>query len=385
MKFLGYTRPDGQVGVRNHLLVLPSVVCANDTALRIAAQLVGAVSVTHPHGCSQLTADAQQTCRTLTNYALNPNVGAVIVVGLGCETVRAQDLAQDIAQSGKPVACLIIQEEGGTLKTIAKGVNIGRQFFEQLSQMKREEHDVSEIILGLECGGSDSGSGISANPAAGYVSDRLVSLGGTAILSETQEVIGAEHLLAARAADAAIGQQLLDTVRGVEKEVLRYGVDIRLANPTPGNKEGGITTLEEKSLGCLYKAGTSSLQEVLDYAQRPSRKGLVFMNTPGHDAESITGELAGGAQVIIFTTGRGSCVGASIAPVIKVSSNTATYERMQDNMDINAGQVLDGKLSIAQMGELIWQELLEVINGKVTKAEVMGYDCFAINRIAPTQ
>lgn len=384
--FLGYARADGGVGVRNHLLVLPSVVCANDTALRIAAQLNGAVSVTHQHGCAQLPADSEQTKRTLIGFGSNPNVAACIVVGLGCETIQAAEVADGIARTGKPVAHLVIQEECGTLNTISKGVRIGRELLADLSLLQRTEHPLSRLILGLECGGSDAWSGLSANPAVGDASDRLIREGGTSILSETQEAIGAEHLLARRAVSPEVAERLFAVVRRAEEGALSGGVDIRLANPTPGNRQGGLSTLEEKSLGCISKAGTEApLQEVLEFAERPTRHGLVFMDTPGHDIESITGMVAGGAQAIFFTTGRGTCTGCPVAPVIKVCSNSPTFERMRDNMDVDAGPIIAGTRTIAEIGEALFEELLRVCSGRSTKSEDLGYGSFAINRIGPTQ
>ena len=386
MKFMGYGRPDGTVGVRNLLLVLPSVVCANDTAMRIAAQLSGAVYVTHQHGCAQLPDDAAQTRRTLAGFGGNPNVAACIVVGLGCEGIRAQDVAADIAKTGKPVASLVIQEEGGTISTIARGVKIGRVMLSEMSAQIREEHDLSELTLGLECGGSDSWSGLSGNPVAGVVSDMLVTEGGCSILSETQEIIGAEHILAKRAVSKEVADKLLAMVAKAESGALAGGSDIRMANPSPGNKEGGLTTLEEKSLGCINKAGSiAPLQEVIAYAEKPTRKGLVFMDTPGHDIESITGMVAGGAQVVLFTTGRGTCTGCPIAPVIKICTNTPTYEKMKDNMDVDAGAILEGKATIQEIGGKTFDLMVEVCNGKTTKTEELGYGSFAINRIGPTQ
>ncbi|MDR2528476.1 MAG: UxaA family hydrolase [Synergistaceae bacterium] len=386
MNFMGYARADGRVGVRNHLLVLPSVVCANDTAARIAAQLNGAVFVTHQHGCAQLPADAAQTRRTLAGFGSNPNVAACIVVGLGCETLAAKDIAEEIAKTGAPVVSLVIQEMGGTLNTVNEGVKAGRKLLTHISQLKREPHPFSKLILGLECGGSDAWSGLSANPAVGNASDLLIRAGGTSILSETQEIIGAEHILAARATDRATAERLVETARRAEAGALSGGVDIRLANPTPGNKAGGLSTLEEKSLGCISKAGVEApLLEVLNYAETPTKRGLVFMDTPGHDIESITGMVAGGAQVIFFTTGRGTCTGCPIAPVIKVCSNTPTFERMSDNMDVDAGEIITGEKTIAQVGKALFNEMLEVCGGKSTKSEELGYGSFAINRISPTQ
>ncbi|GHS95442.1 carbohydrate hydrolase [Synergistales bacterium] len=386
--FMGYARPDGSVGVRNHLLVLPSVVCSCDAASRIALQLNGAVSVTHQHGCAQLPADSAQTRRTLAGFGANPNVAACIVVGLGCETISASDIALDIERlaPGKPVVSLVIQDEGGTLNTINKGVKIGREMLSAISTLTRSPHPLSKLILGLECGGSDAWSGLSANPVVGNASDRLIAAGGTSILSETQEIIGAEHILAKRAIDKETAERLIAVVRRAEEGALSGGVDIRLANPTPGNRQGGLSTLEEKSLGCISKAGLDApILEVLDFAERPTRRGLVVMDTPGHDIESITGMAAGGAQVIFFTTGRGTCTGCPIAPVIKICSNTERFVRMRDNMDVDAGAVITGDKTISDIGEYLFDEMIRVASGKSTKSEDLGYGSFAINRIGPTQ
>ncbi|HXK90067.1 MAG TPA: UxaA family hydrolase [Thermosynergistes sp.] len=385
MKIMGYVRPNGAVGIRNHLLVLPSVVCANDAARKIAEQLAGAVWVDHQHGCAELAPDAEQTRRTLAGFASNPNVGACIIVGLGCEVVNAHGLAEAVAKTGKPVECFVIQEVGGTVNTVAAAVKAGSRMLEMLSKQEREECDLSSITLALECGGSDACSGIAANPAVGAASDMLVEQGGTSILSETQELIGAEHLLAKRAVSPEVAERIWYICKRAEEGALKMGVDIRYTNPAPGNIEGGITTLEEKSLGCIHKAGHTPIQEVVEYAEAPKKKGLVIMDTPGHDVESITGMVAGGAQVVVFTTGRGTPVGCPIAPVIKVASNTTMYERMRDNMDINAGEIVDGEKSIRDVGKEIFDEIIAVCNGKKTKAEVLGFGSFAVNRIGPTQ
>ena len=243
---------------------------------------------------------------------------------------------------------------------------------------------MEDIILATECGGSDACSGLSANPSLGYCSDKMVELGGTAILAETTELFGAEHLLADRAADETVRKRVYEVINRMEKKILDMGVDLRGAQPSPGNMEGGITTIEEKSLGCVYKGGESTLQEVIDYAYKPTKKGLVWMDTPGHDIEQLVGMVAGGAQVVIFTTGRGTPTGSPIAPVIKVATNTYTYENMIDNMDVNAGMIVTGDETIAEVGERLFTEMVEVMNGKLTKAEILGHHEFGINRIGPT-
>ena len=365
--------------------ILTTWACANNTVQRIAQQLPGAVGITHQHGCSQFPIDGEQTKRTLVGFGTNPNVGACIVVGLGCENVQPQEVAAGIAKSGKPVACIVIQEAGGTINAVSEGVRIGRKMLADLSLQEKEEHDLSEIILGLECGGSDTTSGIAANPAVGVASDLLVEHGGTAILSETQELIGAEHLLAERAVSQEVAKRVIEIVKRAEESAFRMGEDIRLANPSPGNKKGGLSTLEEKSLGCVHKAGLAPVQEVIEYAYKPTKKGLVIMDTPGNDIESITGMAAGGAQIIVFTTGRGTPTACPIAPTIKVCGNGNTCRTMEDNIDISAAGIIEGTSTVREVGERIFAELVEVCRGKLTKAEQLGFGDFGINRIGPTQ
>jgi altronate dehydratase large subunit len=331
-----------------------------------------------------LAFDAEQTARTLIGVGRNPNVAAVLVIGLGCEVVNSSMIASKIAESGKPAKNLIIQEVGGTLKTVKEGLRIAREMASFASRLKREKANIDSLILGVECGGSDACSGLSANPALGIVSDILVKEGGTVILSETTESIGAEHILAKRAINRAVKKKILEIVKRTEMRALSLGVDIGRANPAPGNYEGGITTLEEKSLGCVMKGGSSKIMEVLEYAETPTKKGLVLMDTPGHDAESVTGLLAGGTQIIAFTTGRGNPLGSPITPVIKIASNSYVYSKMKDNMDINAGEIITGNKSVQEIGKKIFSEIVRVSSGKLTKSEILGHREFAINRIGPS-
>jgi len=384
MDFLGYKRPDGKVGVRNHVVILPSVACSSEVCNAIARKVKGTLSIPHQHGCAQLTFDAEQTARTLIGVGKNPNVAAVLVIGLGCEGVNSSMISSKIAESGKPVKNLVIQEVGGSPKTIKEGIKIARQMVSLASRLKREKANLDSLILGVECGGSDACSGLSANPALGVTSDLLVKEGGTIILSETTESIGAEHILAKRAINKKVKEKILEIVRRTEMRALNLGLDIGKANPAPGNYEGGITTLEEKSLGCVMKGGTSKVMEVLEYSEIPTQKGLVLMDTPGHDAESMTGLIAGGTQMIAFTTGRGNPLGSPIAPVIKIASNSYLYSKMMDNMDINAGEIVTGNKTVQEIGEKIFREVFRVANGKLTKSEILEHREFAINRIGPS-
>jgi len=386
MEFMGYRRRDGRAGVRNHVLILPSVVCANRVARGISQKVPGTTWVEHQHGCAQLGADAQMTRRVLAGHGTHPNVYGVVVVGLGCETLQARDIAAEIKDTcpEKPVQLIVIQDEGGSVKSIAAGASAAGAMVGEASRLERTPADASELILGTECGGSDACSGISANPALGAVSDRLIDAGGSVILAETTELIGAEHLIAARAVSPQVSARCYEVIRSCENAAKSMGVDMRGGQPTPGNIEGGLSTIEEKSLGCIYKAGTKPLQEVIDYAMPVRKKGLVWMDTLGHDIEQLTAMVAGGCQIVVFTTGRGTCCGSPIAPTIKVATHTAMYERMKDNMDMNAGTILTGAETVEEVGERIFTELIEVASGRLTRAEVLGFNDFAIRRIGPS-
>jgi altronate dehydratase large subunit len=386
MTFLGYRRTDGRVGIRNHVLIIPSVVCANRVARGISQLVTGTTWVEHQHGCTQLGDDAALTRRVLVAHGTHPNVYGVVVVGLGCETMRAQDIAAGIREAcpDKPLRLVIIQDEGGSVKAIAAGASAAHKMVSGASCMERTPSDVSELILGTECGGSDACSGISANPALGVASDLLIDAGGSVILAETTELIGAEHLIAARAVNPQVAARCYDVIKRCEDSAKSMGVDMRGGQPTPGNIEGGLSTIEEKSLGCIYKAGTKPLQDIIDYAMPVTKKGLIWMDTPGQDIEQITGMVAGGCHFVVFTTGRGTCCGSPIAPTIKVATNTAIYEKMKDNMDVNAGTIITGDESVQQVGRRIYQEMLQVASGKCPRAEILGFNDFAIKRIGPS-
>lgn len=386
MKIMGYRRENGTFGVRNHLLILPTSVCAEDTAAKIAAQVPGAVSVPTQHGCCQIGSDQELTMKTLAGFGMNPNVGAVVVVGLGCDGIQAEALADQIRTTGKPVEYVVIQKEGGTLKAIARGGELAAGLAAELATQIRVEGKYSDIVLGMECGGSDPTSGLASNPTIGYVSDKLVSLGGSSILSETTEVIGAEHLLAARFGDVEQREKFLKFVYDTEQRAIDLGEDLRTGQPTPGNKKGGLSTIEEKSLGCMYKAGKAPFTGALSYSEiLPIEKpGLYFMDSPGQDIDSITGMVAGGANVIVFSTGRGTPTGSPIAPVIKITGNDGTFHNMPDNIDVNAGRVFSEGATIPELGEETFRLMEEVINGKLTKAEALGHREFGIWKLAAT-
>lgn len=383
MNITGFRRENGTLGIRNHLLIIPASVCAADTASRIAALTPGAIALPNQHGCCQIGEDYAVAIRTFSGFGKNPNVGAVLVVGLGCEGIQAHALAETIRETGKPVESIVIQECGDTLKTIAKGAEIAARFALALARQSRSEGAIEEIVLGLECGGSDPTSGIASNPTIGYASAKLVALGGTSILSETTEVIGAEHLLAARFADPVQREKFLAIVKATEDRAIAMGQDLRDGQPTPGNKEGGLSTIEEKSLGCMHKAGDSPFTGALLYAEPAPRgqKGLFFMDTPGQDIDSITGMVAGGAQVIVFSTGRGTPTGSPIAPVIKITGNADTYARMVANIDLNAGRIITDHVPLAECGEELFDMIVAVANGLQPKAEVLGHREFGLYRL----
>jgi altronate dehydratase large subunit len=382
--FWGFLRPDGTVGIRNHVAVIPTTGCAAVVAERIASLVPGCVCLVHPHGCDEVGDDADQTLRTLAGSGRSPNVAASLVVGLGCEVTRPDRLVEAIAVSNKPVECVVIQEVGGSIKTIEKGAEIARHLVAHASRTARQAFPISELILATECGGSDATSGLSANPVLGIVSDMMVSAGGTVILSETCEMMGAEHILCERAQNPEVVSGIHRIIAAKEAEADLVAADMKGADPSPGNMAGGITTLEEKSLGCVYKAGTSMPVEVVAYAQRPTLKGLVIMDTPGEDITSLTGMVAGGAQIAIFTTGRGSPAGNAIAPVIKVTGNPLTAERMSDNIDLSTGRVTLGIESPRFAAKALFDLVVSVSSGEMTKAETIGHREFGIWRIGPS-
>jgi len=381
--FDGYIRADGQVGVRNNVAIIPSVLCSNGVVEQITKRVPECKAFLHKEGCSQIEDDARLTRRTLIGAGSNPNVAAALVVGLGCETVSSDVVAEEISETGKPVQALNIQDFG-TSKAIRLGTNLARKLVKRVSRTRRKHVEADSLILGVECGGSDWTSGLVSNPALGIASDFLVDNGATVIVSETTEFIGAEHVFARRAANAKAKKDFLRLILQAEKELKKSGFDIRGSQPTPGNIRGGITTLEEKSLGAYLKAGHRDFQGVLSYSEKPRRHGLFMMDSPGFDVESMTGMAAGGAQLIAFTTGRGSPVGLAISPVYKITANKETYHHMKENIDFYAGDVIRGNDSVEATGESIMQELLKVASGKTTCAENLGFNDFAIYRLRST-
>jgi altronate dehydratase large subunit len=384
--FLGYRRPDGRAGTRNHVLVVPTVICASVVAERIAAAAAPiATALPHLAGCGQLGPDMRLTHDTLAAYCGHPNIGAVLVIALGCEQVIAQRLADAARRDGKPAEILAIQSEGGTVRTTAKGIEIAREMAARLASQPRERCEVSDLVLSLKCGGSDYTSGLASNPTLGRVADRLIELGGSAVLGEIAEIMGAEHLLASRATRPATSAMLIQVITRVEMEARALGLDIRGTQPSPGNIRGGLTTIEEKSLGATHKGGERApLEDVVGYAAPIRRKGLTVMDTPGLDVESVTGMVGGGAQVVVFTTGLGTPTGNPIAPVIKITGNARTARQMADNIDMDVSGIMDDTETLEVAAGRLFDEILAVASGRPTAAETLGHREFAIYRRNPT-
>ncbi|MCI8609669.1 MAG: UxaA family hydrolase [Firmicutes bacterium] len=382
LKFKGYLRPDGKVGVRNHILILPTSVCSSDVAKFIAAQVPDAVTFSNPNGCAQVGRDLQFTLDILSGYACNPNVYGTVLVSLGCETCQLDLVASEIEKrTNKPLIKLDIQESGGSIKAVEKGVRAASQLSSQAACLEKDWFPITELMIGTECGGSDPTSGLAANPTVGAMSDLAVEAGATVILSETTEFIGAEHILARRAVNKEVGDRIFEIVYRYEEDLKLVGEDVRAGNPSPGNKAGGLTTLEEKSLGCIHKSGHAPIQAVFEYAQPVTGPGLVIMDTPGYDAASIAGMVAGGCQVCVFTTGRGTPLGHPLIPVIKITGNKITYEKMIDNIDFDASPAVYGQQTIEEQGAALLHMVLRAASGEKPKAEALGFTETSIAKI----
>ena len=382
MEFYGYRRKEGRPGIRNHILILPTCACGSESCRIVASQVRSAVNIVFNTGCSDVAANTAMSQKVLTGFALNPNVYGVVIIGLGCETVPHAQLREKIqAKCSKPVVSFGIQEEGGTLKTIEKAVRAAREMAAEAGLQQKEKFPISELLLGIECGGSDATSGIASNPAVGNLSDRLVDLGASAMMSESIEWIGGEHVLARRGATPEIHDQIIRVCEDYEKHLLAAGQDCRAGQPTPGNKAGGLSTIDEKSLGCIRKGGTRPIVEVLEQAQPPTKRGAIVMDTAGYDISSVTSMAAAGCQVIIFTTGRGTPTGNAIVPVLKVTANEHTYSWMEDNMDVDLSGIIRGEQTIEESGGMLLEKLHEIANGKLTKAEAYGFSDIAVDHV----
>jgi altronate hydrolase len=388
--FMGIRRADGRVATRNYIGVLSSVNCSataaraiadhfsrqtNPRALEAYPNVDGVVALTHGTGCGMASEGLgiQILERTLAGYATHANFAAVIVVGLGCEANQINAwLAHSSLREGETLQVFNIQDTGGTRKTVEKGIALVRDMLPAANRVQREPCSAAHITIGLQCGGSDGYSGISANPALGAAVDLLVAHGGTAILSETPEIYGAEHLLTRRAVRREVGEKLIERIHWWEQYTRANDGEMN-NNPSPGNKAGGLTTILEKSLGAVAKGGTTNLQAVYEYAQPVDAHGFVYMDTPGYDPVSATGQVAGGANMICFTTGRGSAYGCAPSPSLKLATNSALWQRQEEDMDINCGEIIDGRCSIQEMGERIFRLVLATASGERSKSEQHGY------------
>jgi altronate dehydratase large subunit len=382
MNFLGYERPDGSVGIRNLVVVMSPADCSEPVARMIAEGAEGAVAITQHYGCIP----GQMVANTLIGVGENPNVAAVLVVGMGCEGMPASALGKVMKKTGKPVEWISIQELGGTSNTISKGKQILRDLSEKVSGLKRREFDVSELIVGVKCGGSDTSSGLAGNPAVGVFVDMLVDAGGSAIMMEPIEAVGAEEPLAARAVNTRVREKIYKMIGDEEKRWSVPGAQMEFM--CKGNVEGGLTTIEEKSLGAIHKSGSRTIRDVLENTDRRLEKvpkgGGVYLQDGTHmEPMAMSFMAAAGAHMVIFVTGCGGTFGHAIVPFIKVTGNPETYRRMSQDMDINAGTILTGEESMESAGKRIFNEIIEVASGKLTLGEKLGYDNFSVFRQDP--
>ena len=375
--FQGYRRPDGKFGARNLVAVIPTTICANDVAQAICRQIQGTIGYFHHQGCCQLPSDLKRVTEVLIDLGLSANVGAALIVSLGCEGTDHQRVYETIKASGKPCEIIHIQELGGTSAGIQAGMDAAQRLVMQISGQQRETCDISNLTMAIKCGGSDTTSGMASNCVIGYVADKLVDLCATVVFGETTEFLGGEHILANRAVggpDGPVAKKIYEIVERMENRAKAIGEDMRGGQPTPGNIAGGLSSIEEKSLGAIVKSGHRPIQGVLEYTDRiTDQKGLWIKDTPGREPEILTGMAATGAQVLMFSTGRGAPQGFCSMPVIKICGNPITYARMSHDMDLNAGRIITGEKTIEQVGEEAFEMLLKVLSGQMTKNEALSY------------
>ncbi len=373
MEFRGYSRSNGSVGTRNYVGILSTVVCANEVTESITRQVQGTAGFTHQQGCCQTPIDIKRVTDTLIGLGRNPNLASVLLVSLGCESVEIDNVAKEVSKVGKRVETITIQEKGGATRSIAQGILLAQDMAMEASKMERVLCPVNKLVLGLKCGSSDTTSGLAPNPALGTASDLIVEAGGTSILGEVTEFIGAEHILARHAKDEDVGKKIIELVQRMECRAKSVGADIRGGQPTGGNIKGGLTTIEEKSLGAIAKAGNAPIQAVYGYGDSPRVKGLVVMDSPGREPEILTGLSAAGCNIIAFTTGRGAPQGFPFVPVVKITGNKITWEKLRDHMDIDVSTIMEGAETLPEAGRRIFTEIIEVASGRLTKAEIIGY------------
>jgi len=374
MEFQGYKRSNGSVGTRNYVGVISTVVCANEVVDIINRQIQGTACFMHQQGCGQTPLDIERVSNVLIGLGRNPNLASVLLVSLGCESIAVEEVAKAISEVGKRVETIVIQEVGGAVQSIAKGALLAQDMVREASEIERVPCHLNELVLGLKCGSSDTTSGLASNPALGIASDLIIESGGTSILGEVTEFIGAEHLLAKHAINEDVSHKIFDLVQRMEQRAMSTGNDIRGGQPTGGNIKGGLTTIEEKSLGAIAKAGNAPIMAVYEYGVVPLVKGLVIMDSPGREPELMTGLAAAGCNVIAFTTGRGAPQGFPFVPVIKITGNKITWDRLRDHMDMDVSSVIEGLETLPEASKRIFHEILEISSGKLTKAEILGYN-----------
>ncbi len=379
----GYERKNGKFGIRNHLLVLPTVSCVNGVIQRISREVPEAVCITHAYGCGRGgLRDLEILSRILSGLVHHPNVGGVVLIGLGCEISNTRNLSPLIKEAGKPVAVLSVQEDGGSLETSRKGTAAARRILSEISSQPRVPLPWDKLLIAMECGGSDAMSGVTANVAMGAVSDWLVEKGATVIFGENTEMIGTTQVLMRRAKNAQLARQIEQMIERAEKLTQEVMGNLASLVISPGNMDGGMSTIAEKSMGCIAKGGTTTINQVVDYGEAPSEHGLILQDGPGYDGDSMAGLAASGSQLMFFSTGRGTPAGFPALPVIKVASNTRIYKAMKDDMDVNAGSLVEGK-SLDQLRAEMIDLMIRVINGEETSAEANGMDVFTIMTVHP--
>lgn len=383
-KFMGFVRPNGDIGIRNYPLILSGTIYANSVCERVADTILGAVPITHHLGRCQTKSDLKMTFETLVGMGCNPNVGGVVVIDhFREEGCTSEEIAHEIAKTGKPVEVVNIRYMGGAIEATAKATRYAMNIARELSTQKREPVDISRLLFGLNCGTSDTTSGLSSNPALGFCSDKIIAQGGRSILAEFPELMGAEEWLASRAVNKEVADKIYSYIDQYEKRILATGEDIRGSQPTGDNIVGGISTIEEKSLGGAKKGGSAPVQDVIWYGEKPGKApGLYMMYTPGHGSESITGIASAGSQCLVFSTGGGHTINHPLMPTIRITGNRNSWEAMKDTVDLDLSEILNGDLTLQAAGDLIYNEVLAVCSGKLTKCEILKeVTGFAIHRV----
>lgn len=379
----GYIRKNGSIGIRNHVLVLPTVSCVNGIVNRISREVPEAICAPHACGCGRGgIRDIEILFRILSGLVRHPNVGGVVLIGLGCEVSNTAGLLAHLSDAGKPIEVFNVQSDGGSVETSRKGIAAARRMLADLARQSRVNVPWDKLLVAMECGGSDAMSGVTANVAMGAVSDWLVKKGATVIFGENTEMIGTTHVLTRRARDKQVAGQIEQMIARAEKLTRDVMGELASLVISPGNMDGGMSTIAEKSMGCIFKGGTTTINQVVDYGQAPSERGLILQDGPGYDGDSMAGLAASGSQLMFFSTGRGNPIGFPAMPVIKVASNTRMYEAMRDDMDVNAGVLVEGG-SLNQLRDRMIDLMIRVINGELTKAETNGMDVLTFMTVHP--